>query len=245
MSCILDPQHALYMHCIHTSVPHSQCAIIYHAQLHAEFNVSGPNFMTKYIHIPPHANSYCYRHYMACRALPVVTRPSGPSTIAVSPIGFAHPGWPHKKSNWVQYTSEPLGRHSGCNKLNVPSDLLTLTKACLQNRTYPPSPLVEPCSQHHTSNRLQSHSEAGDRPVFAVRCLQTSMKEQQAAAAAGAATTTTVTTAKATTTTTTATTTTTTTTTTTAATTAPQHLDALHHNRPIRWPEHGAVKCGR
>ena len=134
-----------------------------------------------------------------------------------------HPGWPHKKSNWVQYTSEPLGRHSGCNKLSVPSDLLTLTKACLQNRTYPPSPLVEPCSQHHTSNRLQSHSEAGDQPVFAVRCLQTSMKEQQAAAAAGAATTTT----------------------TTAATTAPQHLDALHHNRPIRWPEHGAVKCGR
>ena len=128
-----------------------------------------------------------------------------------------HPGWPHKKSKWVQYTSEPLGRHSGCNKLSVPSDLLTLTKACLQNRTYPPSPLVEPCSQHHTSNRLQSHSEA------AVRCLQTSMKEQQAAAAAGAATTTT----------------------TTAATTAPQHLDALHHNRPIRWPEHGAVKCGR
>ena len=48
------------------------------------------------------------------------------------------------------------------------------------------------------------------------------MKEQQAAAAAGAATTTT-----------------------TAATTAPQHLDALHHNRPIRWLEHGAVKCGR
>ena len=75
---------------------------------------------------------------MACRALPVVTRPSGPSTIAVNPIGFAHPGWPHKKSNWVQYTSETLGRHSGCNKLNVPSDLLTLTKACLQNRTYPP-----------------------------------------------------------------------------------------------------------
>ena len=44
MSCILDPQHALYMHCIHTSVPHSQCAIIYHAQLHAEFNVRWAQF---------------------------------------------------------------------------------------------------------------------------------------------------------------------------------------------------------
>ena len=45
---------------------------------------------------------------MACRALPVVTRPSGPSTIAVNPIGFAHPGTlagPTKKA--TGYSTHP------------------------------------------------------------------------------------------------------------------------------------------
>ena len=104
---------------------------------------------------------------MACLALPIVTRPSGSLNNCCKSHWFRppwHPGWPtKKKNNWVQYTSEPLGRHSGCNKFKCAIRfLLTLTKALFTKPNLSsPVPLLSHCSQHHTSNRIQSHSEAG------------------------------------------------------------------------------------